>query len=71
MTYDREKFFVDKVLRLEEVILKHKQEMDAMWLHIRNLEQHLLNPMEVPVLGKPEGLDPKTYYPKEFLDNLK
>lgn len=49
MTYDREKFFVDKVLRLEEVIFKHKQEMDALWLHIRNLEEKLLNRQEIPL----------------------
>ena len=43
-----------EVARLEA---KMRGEMDALWIHIRNLELLLLNPIEVPVTKKEWKLD--------------
>jgi len=41
---------VEAILHYNKVlgdhIIKNKRELDAMWVHIRNLEEKLLNPQE-------------------------
>lgn len=43
MTYSERVAFLKKIKELDD---KYKNEMDALWIHIRNLEEKLLNPQE-------------------------